>query len=45
MKKSWILFVLAIILIMVYKRSASGYNQPFMPFYSGKQFQSDHLSN
>ena len=45
MKNSWIWMVLVIILLMMYMRSASGYNQPFMPFYNGKQFQSDHLSN
>ena len=45
MKNSWIWIALAIILILWYLRSSSGYNQPFMPFFNGKQFQSDHLSN
>lgn len=44
MKNSWIWIVLMIILFLWYTRSASGYSQPYMPFFNGKQFTQDDLA-
>lgn len=40
----WVILTF-IVMIIMYMRSNSGYNNRFMPFYNGKTFEDDHLAN